>query len=150
MKLRKCDFTGSNFTGAKLEGLKVPFFYKTLPDVGKHQGRKARTTPLVPLEYIRELRPVAFPNPAVVLEGANLSKTRWKNTCLNRSKVNKPATPAFILKNANVSSADFSQAKFIHPVTKNKMRMSKMVDLAMREDQTVLERNGADGSKQCG
>jgi uncharacterized protein YjbI with pentapeptide repeats len=133
MKLRKCDFTGSNFTGAKLEGLKVPFFYKTLPDVGKHQGRKARTTPLVPLEYIRELRPVAFPNPAVVLEGANLSKTTWKETCLNRAKIKQDILPSFIFKNANVSEADFSEARFFHPFTKQRLTMPEVVEQATQQ-----------------
>jgi hypothetical protein len=42
---------------------------------------KARTSPLVPLEYVKELRPVEFPNPAVVMHQTDLSKTRWNKTC---------------------------------------------------------------------
>jgi uncharacterized protein YjbI with pentapeptide repeats len=109
MKLRKCDFTGSDFKNARMENIIVPALYKTLPDVGEHKGRKARTTPLVPLEYLKELRPVAFPNPAVVLERADLTGSSWKRTCLNRSKVKQDTTPSFVFKNANLSNRPLSK-----------------------------------------
>jgi uncharacterized protein YPO0396 len=75
------------------------------------------------------------PNPAVVFEGADLTGSSWKKTCLNRSRVNKTITPRFIFKNANLSNADFSEARFIHPSTQKHMTMQQVVvDVAMREE----------------
>jgi hypothetical protein len=47
--------------------------------------------------------------------------------------VNKHATPAFVFKNANLSSADFSQARFIHPFTKQRLTMPQVVEVAMQQ-----------------
>jgi uncharacterized protein YjbI with pentapeptide repeats len=130
MKLRKCDFTGSNFSNVKMEHIRVPTQYKTLPDVGEHEGREARTTPLVPLEYLKELRPVELPNPPAALNKTNLSETRWKRTFLNRVDADKKVSPSFVFEGANLSNADFSKAVVIHPVTKEAMGMGQIVMLA--------------------
>jgi uncharacterized protein YjbI with pentapeptide repeats len=141
MRLRKCDFTGSNFTKVKMEYLQVPPTYQTLPDVGILTKREARTSSLVPVEYLNELRPVVFPNPAIVLKRANLTESSWKNTYLNRVDANNNISPSFILQNANLSNADFSKGFVIHPVTCRRLYMPQVVEMVMgNPNQTKLKK----------
>jgi hypothetical protein len=69
----------------------------------------------------------------MVSHQADLSKTSWKDTCLNRAKIKQDILPSFVFKNANVSEADFSEARFFHPFTKQRLTMPEVVEQATQQ-----------------
>ena len=108
--------------------------------------------PLIPPEHISELRLVAFPNPPAIFRQTNLTKTNWRGTRLNRVDANKNITPAFVFNQADLSEADFSKARMLHPSTKKVMGMKRVVNLAtanppvplLKQNNTIMTTNKGD------
>jgi uncharacterized protein YjbI with pentapeptide repeats len=72
------------------------------------------------------------------LNKTDLSETRWKRTYLNRVDVNNQVSPSFVLEDANLSNADFSRSRLIHPTTRQELTMPQAVQL-LKSDQNQPE-----------